>query len=72
MSILFNSDPVLQQYASDYNPSDVEAISSARKYVTKLLSVDVDKNGDYQITRDELIAILNSQSIETFDALPLW
>jgi len=72
-TLLFNSDSVLNR-ASNTFPSGTVDITSTSSYLLRLLSIDIDVNGDGQMTAEEMLVYLNSRSILStgMDVLPLW
>ena len=73
LALLFNADSNLQQLTASYNTSN-EDVSYAKAYLKTLLFVNVDTNGDSQITFTEALTALRYQGIgsSSLPQLKLW
>ena len=60
-SLLFNSDPTLSQASISFASSDFDT-STVRTYLLNLLTVDLNINGDGQLSTTEMITYLESRS----------
>ena len=73
-SILIQSDLTLRSFTQNYNttsPYDVE------HYINQMLNVELDENGDGDISRDEIIQAMKYRSLQSTiiaqsSAIPLW
>ena len=73
-SILIQSDLTLRSFTQNYNttsPYDVEL------YIKQMLNVELDENGDGDISRDEVIQAMKYRSLQSTviaqsSAIPLW
>ena len=74
VSILFTADQQLRQYTASYASMSVDQLISAKNYLTNLLSVLVDVNGDGAIARNEMTTALRFRSIQSpnMSSLNLW
>ena len=72
-SLLLNADLQLTQYSSGFNGTS-DQITNALRYLSNLLRVGVDINGDGIITKPEMIFALKYRSVGTSNigALSVW
>ena len=72
-TLLFNSDSILTRASNAFTSGNVDTVSTST-YLLRLLSIDIDVNGDGQLTSEEMMVYLTSRSIFStgMDVLPLW
>ena len=71
-SLLVQSDFKLTQYTNTFNNTNTQ-LTNAKLYLNSLLKVQVDLNGDGNITRTEMLSALKYRSIVNVPiALKLW
>ena len=72
-SLLFNADPTLRVFSSQFNPS-IDQLATVQHYLLTLLKINIDINGDGLITKTEMLDMLRYKS--TFNAqmstYPIW
>ena len=72
-SLLFNADPTLRAFSSQFNPSS-DRTASVQYYLLNLLKVNIDINGDGLISQTEMLDMLRYKSIfnANMSSFPIW